>query len=199
MAPWALPRISELQKEILRLQGENKADEETIAGKKKVLESDPVHDLEDLTKEMQGLQEYNKTARLVVGWRTEIEAWENAKVATTQAQEKVDKLRKEKKEMIANAGIPVEGLSFDDEGLLLNDLPLDPLQINTATIIRTGIQIQAAFDPRLRIIRIPDASLLDEETMKGIEEFMDQEGYQGFFERVGTTEDQKIQIQYTEK
>lgn len=87
-----------------------------------------------------------------------------------------------KEAAIAAAEIPVPGLAFGDEGILLGGVPFE--QASDAQQLQASIAIAAALNPRLRVIRVRDGSLLDEDAMKMLAGFADKKDIQVWIERV---------------
>lgn len=123
--------------------------------------------------------------------RTELAAELTA--AEARAQQYTDamaKRAKERNEALASAQMPVEGLSFaiDEEGaatLMYEGLPFDKDQISTAVQLRVSTAIGMAANPRLRVLRIMDGSLLDEDSMRMLAEMAEAEDFQLWVEVVG--------------
>lgn len=86
---------------------------------------------------------------------------------------------------IANAAMPVPGLGFAADGVTFNGLPLD--QASSAEQLRVSVAIAMAANPKLRVLRIKDGSLLDERSLAMVGEMADSGGYQVWIERVDTS------------
>jgi DNA repair exonuclease SbcCD ATPase subunit len=71
----------------------------------------------------------------------------------------MDQREADKARAVAEANLPVEGLAFTSDEVLLNGLPFD--QASDAEKLRASVAIAAAKNPKLRVIRIRDGSLLD--------------------------------------
>lgn len=91
----------------------------------------------------------------------DLEAKERESDALTDA---IEKRNASKREAIAKAKMPVEGLGFGEEAITLNGVPFD--QASDAEQLRASVAIAMAANPRLRVIRVRDGSLLDDEGMK---------------------------------
>lgn len=87
-----------------------------------------------------------------------------------------------KRAAIAAAKLPVDGLEFGDNVITLNGIPLD--QCSAAQRIRTSVAIAMAVNPRLKVLRINEGSLLDRKGMQIIAEMCEGRGYQAWVERV---------------
>jgi hypothetical protein len=97
----------------------------------------------------------------------------------------IDKRQSDKLAAISEAKLPVDGLEFGDGVILLNGIPLD--QCSAAQRLKTSIAIAMAANPRLRVLRISEGSLLDSNGMKILAEMCKGRGYQAWVERVDDT------------
>lgn len=96
----------------------------------------------------------------------------------------------ERNQALAEAEMPVPGLAFaiNESGkpvLTYEGLPFDKDQISTAVQLRVSTAIGMAANPRLRVLRISDGSLLDANSMKMLTEMADAEDFQLWIEVVG--------------
>jgi energy-coupling factor transporter ATP-binding protein EcfA2 len=89
---------------------------------------------------------------------------------------------KDKQAAIAAASLPIQGISFGEGTVLLNDVPFD--QASDAEKLRASVEMAMAANPKLRVIRIRDGSLLDEEGLKLVAEMADKRNCQVWLERV---------------
>lgn len=94
----------------------------------------------------------------------------------------IDGIAAAKEDAIATAKMPIEGLGFGAAGVTLNGLPLD--QGSGAEQLRVSVAIGLAMNPRLRVLLIRDASLLDTESLRLVGEMAAAAGAQCWLERV---------------
>lgn len=87
-----------------------------------------------------------------------------------------------KAKAISEAKMPLPELSFDEEGVLYNGVPFS--QASSAERLRVGLAMAIALNPKIRVIRITDGSLLDSENMRLIEEMAGTHDFQVWIERV---------------
>ena len=106
-----------------------------------------------------------------------------------EAEEQADALTKaierraiEKRDAIAKAKLPVPGIGFGEDEILLEGIPFD--QASSAEQLRTSVAIAIATNPKLRVIRVQDGSLLDEEAMRILAEMAAAADYQVWIEVV---------------
>lgn len=83
---------------------------------------------------------------------------------------------------ISEAKLPVEGITFSDDEILLNGVPLN--QASDAEQLRTSCALAMAGHPALRVIRVRDGSLLDDESLALLAKMADERDYQVWIERV---------------
>jgi len=93
---------------------------------------------------------------------------------------------KTKADAIAAAKLPVEGLGFGDGMVTIDGLPFD--QASDAQQLRTSIAIAIATAGPLKVIRVRDGSLLDDEGMKLLAQMADEADMQIWVEVVGNGE-----------
>lgn len=106
----------------------------------------------------------------------------------------IEAVDQQKAEAIAAARMPVQGLGFDAVGVVtLNGLPLD--QASAAERLRVSVAIGLAMNPRLRVLLIRDASLLDRASMRLVADMARQAGAQLWVERVEVDEQATVLIE----
>lgn len=89
-----------------------------------------------------------------------------------------------KKNAIETAVMPLDGLSFDDSQVLFNGLPIQ--QCSAAEQLRISMAIGMAMNPKIRVMCIPDGSLLDDTSRALVETMAAENGFQVFLEVVGS-------------
>ena len=102
--------------------------------------------------------------------------------ALTKAMEERNKKRED---AIAAAEMPVAGLSFADGHVLFNGVPLT--QASAAEQLRVSIAIGMAMSPKLKVMLVRDASLVDDDGLKLIAELAEKHEYQFWMETVHPT------------
>ncbi|HEY1035573.1 MAG TPA: AAA family ATPase [Pseudoxanthomonas sp.] len=99
--------------------------------------------------------------------------------------ERMEERKRQRAEAIASAAMPVEGLSFGDGEVIYNGLPFD--QASSAEQLRVSVAIAMAANPKLRVLRIKDGSLLDENGLRLVGEMAEAADYQVWIEQVDTS------------
>jgi AAA domain len=83
---------------------------------------------------------------------------------------------------LASAQMPVEGLSFERGRVMFNGLPFD--QGSDAERLKVSVAIAMAMNPKIRVIRIRNGSLLDNKGIQMIADLAKERDYQIWMERV---------------
>lgn len=86
---------------------------------------------------------------------------------------------------IEGAALPVVGMKLGDGEVLLNDIPLS--QASHAEKLRVSLAVAMAANPKLRVIRSYDGSLLDRRSMQIVADMARDGDYQVWIERVDET------------
>ncbi len=102
-------------------------------------------------------------------------------------------LDKEKADGLAAAKFPIDGLGFDDTGVTYQDVPFS--QASSAEQIRVSLAMAMSLNPKLRVIRILDGSLLDADNLALIEDMAREHDYQVWIERVGDADEGAVIIE----
>lgn len=108
----------------------------------------------------------------------------------TQALGAID-ARKQAK--LSAAKFPVEGLGFGSGEVTFNGLPFS--QASDAERMRVSVAMAAAMNPKLRVVLVKNASLLDEDNLALLAKLADEYNLQVWIERVGTKDPSAIIIE----
>jgi DNA repair exonuclease SbcCD ATPase subunit len=101
-----------------------------------------------------------------------------------------------KEQAIGAAQMPIAGLSFDDNGLLFNGVPMS--QISSSEQIKVTLSMAMAMNPTLRLLRIKDGSLLDKDSMQVVEDMAREHDFQVMIEQVSNGDPVGIVIEQGE-
>lgn len=175
-------QAEQLIKRAERLEAQAKVCDERLAGATALPE--PI-DTQAIKRRLESAKEVNKAigelarkADLI----KEAEQLENDSEVITQ---RMNARTTEKQKKITEAKLPVEGLGFGDGEILLRGVPFN--QASDAEQLQVSIAMAMALNPKLRVIRVRDGSLLDEDSLKLLEQMAENQDYQVWIERVDTT------------
>lgn len=188
-------RIKQLQNDLLREQ--NVLDELTVTlenqaiktqkliNDEAVLPAGEFVDVSKLTTDLQQAQLINREIDKRVRrekLETDLKEKEKSANALTRAME--DREEKKRKAM-ADVKMPVPGLTFDEETVLFNSIPLS--QLSNSEQIRLSTSIAMAANPTLRIIRIDQGEALDEDALAMLGSMAEEKDFQVWISRVDSS------------
>lgn len=138
------------------------------------------------TVEIQGrlsaVEETNQSIKDAAEYRKVQESIKPTQDESDRMTSEIAALDKQKSDAVKSASFPVNGLSFDETGVLYNGLPFS--QSSGAEQLRVSLAMAMALNPTLRVIRITDGSLLDSKNLQLISDMADAQDYQIWIERV---------------
>lgn len=188
-------KLSSINGEILRIsrQMEELANRKILLEKEVDNQTNKIREIESQIKpdiDTSELSEKIKEAELINHMVRQninhLKLSEEIKILSEEANKRTEQIKsieKEKMQLIANANFPVDGLGLDENGVTMNGIPFE--QCSSAEKLRISVAMGIALNPKLRIMQIRDGSLLDEESLKLVEEMAVQSNTQVWIERVG--------------
>jgi len=188
--------IAEVNVEIEALNKAHGTASEQLQGINKRLVTAPTR-LPVIEKKIAEADTHNKMHEKVIQAKDSRDRLKIEKKNQEILNEEIEAIKAEKASMIQKSNLPVEGLTFEDDGLYLDGLPFDENQINKARIIEVGYQLSKVLHKDMRIMRI-DSSSLDDVTLGAFWEFAKQNDYQVFIEKVDSAT-QELQLQFIEE
>lgn len=161
-------------------------------------------DIQELAAQIQAvndeIQNIQKTNEAAVEARQRALARENLVARVKELEKKSEDLTeamaartKVKQDAIAKAKMPVPGLGFGEGMVLFNGVPFE--QASSAEQLRVSVAIAIAGNPKLRVIRIQDGSLLDDTSMDLLAEMARENDMQCWVEAVSNNDSVGIVIE----
>ena len=124
---------------------------------------------------------------------TLLEQLEAAEIETRSLTTRIGDAAAAKAQKLAEAKLPVEGLTFDEAGVSLATLPFD--QASDAERLRVSVAMGIALNPKLRVMLIRDGSLLDAANLELIKKMAEEHNMQIWIERVGSGPEVSVLIE----
>jgi hypothetical protein len=94
---------------------------------------------------------------------------------------------------LAEANLPIPGLEFSDGDVRYNGVLFD--QLSGAEQLRVSLSMAMAANPDMRVIRITNGSLLDDDNMEIVRQMAGEHDYQVWIECVGDRKDATVVIE----
>lgn len=172
----AVEKVSALKADLATWEATVKTRKAEVAAHK------PVPDVEALEADLRSVEETNRAVRHNASV-AEAKARKDALLAEyARLTKSIDDLDSTKARALAAATFPVPGLGFDDDGVTFDGIPFS--QASSAEQIRVSLAMAMSLNPKLRVIRILDGSLLDTDNLALIGEMATAQDYQVWIERV---------------
>lgn len=140
-------------------------------------------DVAPIRARMKGAEESNKQYHAAARAR-------DVRAAITQVGEEHEDLTRRiadidetKRTAMERAVFPVSGLAFGDGDVIYNGFPFS--QASGAEQLRVSAALAMAANPKLRVLRIKDGSLLDKNSLAILEKLAEEKDYQVWLEVVG--------------
>ncbi len=174
--------IKSKKEQIASLEQQVKDAQISLSDLRKQVESMEEIDISDIQKQIDNAEETNTAVRAKTRYKEEFEKLEFLRANTEKLVNVIKKCDETRAKMIADAKLPVEGLGFGDGFVTFNGIPLD--QTSSSEQLKVSISVAMSMNPKLKVIRIQDGSLLDSDAMKVIEEMAKEKDFQFWVEQV---------------
>jgi DNA repair exonuclease SbcCD ATPase subunit len=150
-------------------------------------------DIEVINEEISNIERTNaaiREAQKTLEFRSVLE--KHSKEAELLSKE-IEVLDERKKTALKEATFPIDGLGFDEEGILFRGIPF--AQCSSAERMKVSLAIASALNPKIRVIRVNDGSLLDSESMNEVETIAKEQDMQIWIEVISTENAPYIEIE----
>jgi len=118
---------------------------------------------------------------------------EELRKQSQELNDKINQIDGQKAIQLSEAKFPIEGLSFNEDGVLFDDIPFS--QLASSEQLRISTAMGFAMNPELKILLIRDGSLLDQENLKLMADMTEKEDAQIWIERVGEGQEVSVIIE----
>jgi len=144
-------------------------------------------ELGNTVQEVNEATEWNEQFDLMVR-RGDLEAdLSNGQNISDGHTQRIGALDNQYRQTIADATYPIEGMGYDpDEGVLYNGRAFDAL--SDSERIRVSVAVAMALNPKLRVFRIANGSLLDDDNLALIVDLAKAADFQVWIEVVGSSD-----------
>lgn len=112
---------------------------------------------------------------------------------STDLTERLEKITADQAEAVKASEMPVSGISFGDDCVMLNGVPYE--QASDAEQLLAAIEIAVAMNTELRICRVRDGSLIDDDGMALLAQRADANNFQIWVETVQSGRESAIVIE----
>jgi DNA repair exonuclease SbcCD ATPase subunit len=153
----------------------------------------------DTEKQLKEAEEHNKKAAKVADYLSKKKQADDKKAEAEKMDSEIAELSAEREKLISSAKLPISGLSFSDDGLVLNDIPFVAGKVSDSQIMEVAAKLIIASNPTVKVFRIARGESLGEKRLQAIIEIAKKNGFQGFIEEVKRGQDDLLIEEYTEQ
>jgi len=178
-----LERLSEIDVQMKALE----AEAAELNKECKQMMEDDIENLQDpdidaIDEKIAQVDEINRVAQLLKE-REEIKVKLNKESReASRLSDNLEAILQYKDVMMGKARMPIDGLDFEEGGVTYNGIPFD--QASDSEKLKVSMAIAMALNPKIRVIRITDGSLLDSENMEIIQSMAREKDFQVWIEKV---------------
>lgn len=174
-------QMKQLQEELAQLAIEQNELTESVNVKKSLVADDFL--IEKINNDMKNIEAINAKVLENLRHVEKQKVLEAYKAQADELTKKIEWIDDEKKSRLSAVQMPLDGLYFADEGVVYNNVPL--AQCSTAEQLKISLAIAMALNPQVRVLRMKQGSMLDENTMQWLKSIAQEKDYQVWVERVG--------------
>ncbi len=144
------------------------------------------------------VQEHNAMCEKVRKYNERQSELMAAKAKAEKMDADIAGLTDERAALIANAELPIDGLTFTEDGLELNGVPFVPGKVSDSQTMEIAAKLVIASNPTVKVFRIARGESLGAKRLQTIIDIAKRNGFQGFIEQVQRGQSEMLVEEYTE-
>lgn len=153
----------------------------------------------DISKQLEQVRAHNERCQMAAQYAEKKSQYIAAKEKADSMDTRISELADERANLIANAELPIDGLSFTDDGLELNGVPFVPGKISDSQAMEIAAKLVIASNPTVKVFRIARGESLGAKRLQTIVDIARRNGFQGFIEQVQRGQSEMMVEEYNEK
>ena len=153
----------------------------------------------DTAEQLGKVELYNKMVARVSDYKDKKAKADKKRAEAETMDSTIKELSEERANLIANSKLPIEGLTFTEDGLELNGVPFVAGKVSDSQIMEVAAKLIIASNPTVKVFRIARGESLGEKRLQSIIDIAKKNGFQGFIEEVRRGQDDLTIEEYTEK
>lgn len=169
-------QIEQLQKQLQKLTANVESQRQHVAEQDAIVASLADHDLAPLRAKMKTIEADNAKARSNAKRKEALDEYNRLENKSASLTEQLETLVNTQKQKIKDAEFPVDGMSVDEKGILLNGLPFE--QASRAKQIMASVDVGIALNPTLRLMVCENGNDLDDETIAALDAKLEETDFQ---------------------
>jgi len=167
--------LKELEEKIIKIKQDIEKEENYLKNAKRV-------DTDSIKAKINNAENINNQIRAKQRNEVMDKKQQEAQKIYDDFTKEITRIMEDKEDSLAKAKMPIKGLGISDTGVTYNDIPFG--QLSSSEQLKVSLAIAMALNPKLKVIRITDGSLLDKENMEIIKKMAEEKDYQVWVEKV---------------
>lgn len=152
----------------------------------------------DMRAQLAEAEEHNRKYKLVLSYKDAKTRLQKAVAESESMTGEIGRLQDERAALVRESKLPIEGLTFTEDGLELNGIPFVPGKVSDSQIMEVAVKLIIASNPTVKVFRIARGESLGQKRLQVILDLAKREGFQGFIESVVRGQEELIIEEYTE-
>ena len=152
-----------------------------------------------LDQKIDNADTHNKKHTKVVEYRELKKKLDEVLVKAKNHETKLDALSNEREKLISSSKLPVPGLNFGDDGLILNGIPFMPGKVSSSQEMEVIARLIIAKNQEAKVFLMSRGESLGSKKLKALADFAKENGFQGFIEQVSRGQKELRVEEYIEK
>ena len=151
---------------------------------------------QDIETIIANASKHNAIVQLVADAESKRKALEDARNTQREEAEAVERLKNERDELVAKSKLPIDGLTFTEDGLELNGVPFVAGKVSDSQIMEVAVKLIIASNEKVKVFRIARGESLGAKRLQAIVDIAKANGFQGFIEQVQRGQNEMIVEEY---
>lgn len=152
----------------------------------------------DVRAQLAEAEEHNRRCKIVQSYNDAKARLDKAVSESESMTEEIGRLQDERAGLVQKSKLPIEGLTFTEDGLELNGIPFVPGKVSDSQIMEVAAKLIIASNPTVKVFRIARGESLGGKRLQTIIDIARKNAFQGFVEEVRRGQEELIIEEYTE-
>lgn len=152
----------------------------------------------DISEMLANADAHNAKCSLVEQYLEKKAQYNQANDEAVRIEQAIADNGEQRAELIKTSSLPIEGLSFSEDGLELNGIPFVPGKVSDSQAMEIAAKLVIASNPTVKVFRIARGESLGAKRLETIVEMARKNGFQGFIEQVQRGQEDMRVEEYTE-
>jgi len=153
----------------------------------------------NIAEQLKEAQEHNEKHTKVFDYVTKKKELTSVEAKAKTYDDDIAALLAERETIISTSSLPIEGLTFTEDGLELKGIPFVPGKVSDSQIMEVALKLTVAVNKNAKIVKVARGESLGAARLQEIINFAKKEGFQGFIENVVRGQQELRVEEYIEK